>query len=75
MDFLKEVLSVYGESVLMEMVWLSKTETAASGGDDDYELVVKSSSLTSDGDCLNPILERFGMKAKKQGELWIFSQE
>lgn len=71
MEFLKEVLSVCGESIIMEMVWLNKTESAASGKDDGYQLVIKSSSMTLDQENLIPVIEKFGMKMKKQGELWI----
>jgi hypothetical protein len=74
MEFLKEVLSVCGESIIMEMVWLNKSESAASDEDDDYQLIIKSSSVTLDQECLIPIMEKFGMKMKRQGELWIFSK-
>ena len=74
MEFLKEVLSVCGESIMMKMVWLNKTESIASGEDNDYQLVTTSSSVTLDQECLIPVIEKFGMKMKKQGKLWIFSK-
>jgi hypothetical protein len=75
MEYLKEVLSVCGESIVMEMVWLNKTESAASGKEDNYQLIIKSGSVTLDHECLIPIIEKFGMKMKKQGGLWIFSKK
>jgi hypothetical protein len=75
MDFLNEVLRVCGESVTMDIVWLKKTETAISAEEADYQLVVKSSRGLSDEECLNQIVEKFGMKMEKQGEFWIFSKK
>jgi hypothetical protein len=74
-EFLKEVLRVCGESIAMEIVWLNKTESAVSSGDENYQLVVKSSSGRLDQDCLNRIVQKFGMKVRKEGELWIFSRD
>ena len=74
MEFLKDVLCFCGESIIMEMVWLNKTESADSGEDDDFQLVIKSSGVELYQECLIPIIEKFGMKMKKQGEVWIVSR-
>lgn len=73
-EFLRDVLRVCGESVQMEVVWLKKTEGLAFD-DDDYELFVKSSSGTMDHACLVPLLEKFGMKVEKQGDVWVFQKK
>jgi hypothetical protein len=73
-EFLKEVLRVCGESIAMEMVWLNKTESVASSEDENYQLFIKLSSGTLDQECLNRAIEKFGLKMRKEGELWIFSR-
>ncbi|MGA3058927.1 MAG: hypothetical protein ABSD92_01010 [Candidatus Bathyarchaeia archaeon] len=73
MKFLKEVLRVCGESIIMEMVWLNKTSSDSVTKEEDYQLVIKSSIELSDQECLNQIIEKNGLKMKKQGDLWVFS--
>jgi hypothetical protein len=74
MEFLKEVLCVCGESIIMEMIWLNKPESLIGTEDEDYQLVIKSSSGLSGQECFNQIIEKYRLKMEKQGDLWVFSR-
>ncbi len=76
-DFLKEVLRVCGESIIMEMIWLKRNSSGDSPyyQGEDYSLVVHTGSNLSNNECLNEINERFGTKVRKQGEFWVFSKK
>ncbi len=76
-DFLKEVLRVCGESIIMEMIWLKKNSPKDNSEEqgEDYHLVVHTSSNLSDIECLNEVNERFGTKMGKHGNFWVFSEK
>lgn len=72
-EFLKEVLHVCGESVVMEMVWLEKAVETSGIAEEKYHLVIRSNSDLSDDDCLGRIIEKFGLKLEKKAGLWVLS--
>lgn len=73
MEFLKEVLRVCGDLNLIEMVWVKKADSIKSQKQDDYQLVIKSTSSLDQEECLTQVNEKFRMKMEKQGDLWLFS--
>ena len=74
MEFLREVLRVCGESIIMEMVWLNKTSADSVTEEANYQLIIKSSSELSGEECLSQIIERYGLKMEKQNYFWVFSR-
>jgi hypothetical protein len=73
MEFLKEVLRVCSDLNLIEMVWVKKADSIKSQKQDDYQLVIKSTSSLDQEECLTQVNEKFRMKMEKQGDLWLFS--
>jgi hypothetical protein len=74
LGFLKEVLRVCGESILIEMAWLRKITQASNCEDENYQLVIRAILKEEDLKCVRPIAAKFGMEMKQHGEIWIFSK-
>jgi hypothetical protein len=74
-EFLKEVLRVCGESIIMEMVWLDKISAGSKADQENYQLVIKSRNELSGQEHLTKIIEKYGLKMEKQDDtLWFFSR-
>jgi hypothetical protein len=74
-EFLREILRECGESLAIDLVWLSKSEPEASPEDQEYQLVLKATLSRRDLDCIKLIAERFGLLMEKQEGLWIFAKD
>jgi hypothetical protein len=74
-EFLKEVLRVCGDSIIMEMVWLDKISAGSKADKENYQLVIKSRNELSGQEHLTKIIEKYGLKMEKQDDnLWFFSR-
>ena len=74
-DILKEILAVCGHAIKVEMVWLKGIPEKAGINDERYEIVMRA---TLDDDaiaCMTPINEKYSLKMKQKGDLWIFTKK
>jgi hypothetical protein len=75
LQFLREILKVCGESIIVEMAWLRKITKSSDGEDENYQLVIQATLKEEDLKCIRPITAKFGVEMKLQGEIWIFSKK
>ena len=73
LEFLKEVLRLCGDELVVEMVWLRGLESEPLN-DDAYQLVLKAILDEAAIECLKPIVQRFGMRMKQEDGNWVFTK-
>lgn len=70
---LEDIFGVWGEQIVMEMMYLRQTYQPIQGSEnDEYQVVVKANLDKSFRECLEPILERRDLALKVEKGYIIF---
>ena len=74
-DILKEILAVCGHAVKVEMVWLKGIPRKSGIDNGRYEIVIRAPFDDNALACVASINNKYGLKMKQKGALWIFTKE
>jgi hypothetical protein len=74
-DILREILRACGPHINVEMVWLKGIPESAGIGNSTYQIVMRATFDEEALSCVEPVLEKYGLKMTRDDGLWIFTKK
>ncbi len=73
-DILREILRVCGPHIDVKMVWLKGVPEHAGIENGTYQIVIRATFDEEAIVCVEPIIEKYGLKMSQDDGLWIFTK-
>lgn len=74
-DILREILRACGPHIIVEMVWLKGVPESAGIGNGTYQIVIRATFDEEALSCIEPIIEKYGLKMTQDDGLWVFTKK
>lgn len=74
-DTLREILRACGPHIIVGMVWLKGVPESAGIGNGTYQIVIRATFDEEALSCVEPIIEKYGLKMTQDDGLWVFTKK